>query len=154
MSMQTDVIYGAGFTVFASNEQLYDFVMSHRETISHLELGRVILEYADRCQEYGDEFDPKGAYYEYVNLMNGNEGFYGLIADVMYKETGVGFTYIVDPEGDSDDVIILPKQMPWEMNDTEKSLTPEKLEEICKKYIQELNPSLTYDSDIRYEYWR
>lgn len=150
MSMQTDCIYGYGFKVYASDEDLRQFIIKHKDVIPFLSRGRELLDYTENCRP--DEFNPKEDFFDWENEATGDEGIYGLIADVMYKETGIVFEYRIAQDDGEDDVIILPQMYPWHMNETEKSLTQEKLEEILKKYIEDLGGQLVPEY-IRLEYF-
>ena len=149
MSMQTDCIYGYGFVIYASDEQLRQFILIHKDTISHIANGRELLNYVADHQD--DSFNPKEDFYDWENGITGDSGIYGMIADVMYEETGVCFEYHCGQEND-DDAILLPQMYPWQMNKKEESLTEDSLREICKKYIADLGGQLTTDY-IRMEYF-
>lgn len=150
MSMQTDCIYGYGFKVYASDEQLKQFIEKHRDTIACLDLGRTLLDYMDRCED--DEFNPKEDFHDWENEATGDIGLYGMIADVMYKETGIIFEYRNSQDDEDDDVIILPQMYPWQMNDKEKILSQEALDNICNQYIKDLGNQLKPEF-IRLEYF-
>ena len=150
MSMQTDVVYGYGFYVYVSDEELKNFVLKHKDTILKLDRGREVLEYTKRCSD--DEFNPKEDFYDWENEATGDRGLYGMIADVMYKETGIVFEYRNSQDDGEDDVIILPQMYPWEMNDKEKILSQEALDNICKQYIKDLGNQLKPEF-IRLEYF-
>ena len=158
MSMQTDCIYGYGFKVCASDEQLKHFILAHKESLVPLNSenglenqGRELVEYCENTPDV--KFNPKEDKFDYVSGMTGLSGVYGAIADVMMAETGIRFAYYADSEDINDgDAILFETAMPWQFNDKEISLTEEELEDICNRYIKELNPSLTFDQ-IRMEYF-
>lgn len=149
--MQIDCVYGFGFAVYASDECLRDFIDKHKETLEN-ELGeegrRTIQYFYDHPD---DTFNPKEDLYDYTGLYS-NEGFYGMIADVMTKETGIRFEYRIPQDEDYDETIIFPETYPWLLNDTEKELTEDKLRNICQKYIDDLGGQLIADY-IRMEYF-
>ena len=155
MGMQTDCIYGFGFRVFASDKALADFIKNHEATVKSLEGGTDILDYVNDCISNNKPLDSiKEMFYDYENNFTGDSGLYGIIADVMHKETAIRFEYRRTPDVDccEDDAIILPIAMPWQFNETEQKLTEESLEKICKKYMSELDERLVFDS-IRLEYF-
>ncbi len=148
MENQKSNVYGFGFVVCASDKALKEFILAHRDTICSLHAydglehqGREAVEYCENTPE--EEFNPKEALFDYISGMTAKEGIYGLIADVMWAETGIGFGYYPNYDGD-DEVILFEAEMPWMMNEKEKNITEDELEEICNKYINELNPSLTF----------
>ena len=71
---------------------------------------------------------------------------------MVYKETGIVFEYRHSQDEDEDDAIILPQMYPWQMNDKEKQLSQEDIENICKQYIEDLGNQLKPDF-IRLEYF-
>lgn len=149
MSMQTDVVYGYGFYVYVSDEELKSFVLKHKDTILKLDRGREVLEYTKRCSD--DEFNPKEDFYDLSCDTNGNQGFYSIIANTMSAETGIRFDYCRAQE-DDDDAILFAEGYPWHLNKIEMTLTKEKLEEICNKYITDLGGQLKPEH-IRLEYF-
>ena len=150
MSMRTDCIYGYGFRVYASDEQLRSFIHKHKNVILCLSQGRELLDY--EAANSGESFNPKEDFYDWQNEATGDEGFYGMVADVMYKETGIVFEYRNAQDDDEDDAIILPQTYPWHLNSKEKELTQEKLDELLKVYIDDLGGQLKPDY-IRLEYF-
>ncbi len=155
MSMRTDIIYGVGFEVCASDMELKNFFLKHRKTIEEMSKQETIsaghvLDYIDKTDDVS--FNPKEDLYDYENLFTGEAGLYGLIADIMFGETKIRFEYRRDQEGEHE-YIMFPQVMPWNLNQAEKDMTAESYEEICKKYIAELNPNLQYDEDISLEYF-
>lgn len=154
MSMQTDCVYGYGFYIHASDDQLKKFLETHKETVKSLPTGAKILEYMD--SRSGDSFNPKEDFYDYSSELNcGNEGFYGIVSDVMYTETGIRWCYMrAQDEDDGDDSILFTESQPWHLNPVEKELTLERAEEICKKYITDLDAANQLVPDyIRMEYF-
>ena len=149
MSMQTNCVYGYGFIVYASDEELRNFITKHEETVGKLELGREILSYLENSTP--DSFNPKEDFFDYQQLNSSSQGFYGIIADVMSKETGITFEYLAGQE-DDDDAIAFCQTYPWNFNEKEKILTEDDLEKICKEYIADLGGQLKPDH-IRMEYF-
>lgn len=149
MSMQTDCVYGYGFSVYASDEELKQFILKHKDTVATLDEGRRLLDYMDGCTD--DEFNPKEDFFDWQCETSTDDGFYGIIADVMCRETGIMFEYFVAQE-DEDDAIIFRETMPWLMSQREKELTKVSMDAILRKYIDDLGGHLQIDS-IRLEYF-
>jgi len=155
MSMQTDCIYGRGFKVYVSDENLRDFINKHTTTILGLgEQGEELIDWIKvHSESSGKPLDSlKEEFFDWDNEATGDTGLYGMIADVMSKETGIVFEFRNPQDDDEDDVIMLPQTMPWHYNEIEKNLTEEKLDGIFKKYIDELGGQLVVE-DIRLEYF-
>lgn len=153
MGMQTDCIYGYGFIPYATNEQLQMFIIKHKDTISKLERGRELIDYTERfnCEDF-DKFNPKEDFADWENEATGDTGIYGLIADVMYKETGIVFEYKNVQDENEGDAIILPEMFPWQMNDAERGLSKDGLENLLRSYIKDLNEDIEIGY-IRLEYF-
>lgn len=151
MSMQSDCVYGMGFEVVLSDEQLRDFILKHKNTVESLERGPQILDYINNADD--KDWDILAEFENYTNLLNGTEGIYGIIADIIYKETQIPVEYYTGQEDDVD-VIMYTARYPWQLSDAEKSLTADTIEGLFNKYIAEFNdPDITYDDDIRREYY-
>ena len=140
MSMQTDCIYGYGFAVYASDDELRRFITSHRDTVKQITDGEKVLQYLDSHE--GDSFNPKEDLYDYETAATGDMGFYGVIAEIMSNETGIVFEFRNSQEDDGNDYILFPESYPWHYNERESKLTLDELKDICIKYITELNPNL------------
>jgi len=143
MSMKTNCIYGYGFKVYVSDENLRLFIEKHEETIRKIPEGTEILDWVQAHVGSGRPLDAlKEKFFDYENEVTGDTGIYGLIADVMIKETGIDFEFRNPQDSDDDDVIIFPECYPWQLNETEKTLTQEKLDEILNTYIADLGGQL------------
>ncbi len=157
MDMQTGCSYGFGFKVNASDEQLKRFILAHKESLLPLNAtnglenqGRDLIDYCENTPE--KEFNPKEDWCDYTSGVTGHSGVYGAISDIMMAETGISFGYFEEQDSSNKGSIMLEQLMPWDFNETEKALTEESLQEICEKYIAELNPELEFES-IRMEYF-
>lgn len=138
-------ICGYGFKVFASDESLRNFILNHENTVKELENGIALLDYTKN--NFSEAFNPKEDFYDWENESTGDCGFYGIIADVMGRETGITFdfrtAYIVKDNCETkEDVIIFESGYPWMLNEVEKTLTLEDLTEIIESYINELGGGL------------
>lgn len=70
---------------------------------------------------------------------NGIEGIGSVIANIMSRETGIRFIYCPpDDECNTFASVVFEQGYPWQLNESEKELTEEKLSNICKKYMDEL----------------
>ncbi len=153
MSMQTDCIYGYGFRIYVSDDNLRRFIEKHEPVIATLRQGRELLDWVHEHVSTGKPLDSiKERFFDWDNEATGDCGIYGMIADVMHKETGIVFEYRNSQDEDEDDAILLPETFPWNFNELERSLTMESLEEICKRYIDDLGGQLKPDY-IRLEYF-
>lgn len=137
MSMQTDCIYGYGFSIYATDDQLKSFIVKHSNSISFLSRGRELLEYI----ETSSNIQLKETFSDWISDVSGvgNTGIYGVVADVMYRETGIPFEYFESQNELCDDAILFTPKYPWEMNNISKSLTLDKLDEIFLSYINDLD---------------
>ena len=146
MSMSTSISYGYGV----------DMANTYIETTSLLRFFENHLpdEYAkmlehEECPDFENSDDSTCRdfliyYFEENDFADCSacNSCYGIIPYVMRKETDVGFEEV---RGDDEWAIIFPECLPWLLNDTEKSLTKEKLDEILTKYFSELGISVTPD---------
>lgn len=146
MSMQTDCVYGYGFRIYAEEPRLCEFIKKHEETVRTLDMGREILDWIDN----GNIDGLKEVFFDYEAL-EGGSGIYGIIADIIQKESGIRVEYKVADENE-DDSILFPELMPWQMNEKEKSLTEESLHNLLQPYVSELNSNLEIDY-IRMEFF-
>lgn len=138
-------INGYGFEVCASDESLRNFILNHGDIIKELVNGTAVLDYAKNNSN--DTFNPKEDFYDWENESTGDCGFYGIIADVMGRETGITFDFrtayfVEDDCEEKKDFIIFEAGYPWMLNDIEKTLTLDNLTEIFQKYIGELGGNL------------
>ncbi len=152
MSSQTSIIYGAGFPVDVSDENLQKFILNHADVLSDMDNACEIVE--DAKEMSVDEFNPKERYFDYENNQNGVEGIYGLITDVIFKETGVRMDYCLQDDNDCNgEHILLPECFPWQLNEAEKNLTADSFKQLCLKYMTELGiPETAYDDFVTMEY--
>ena len=160
MSMSTNIIYGKGSEITASNK-IVDFIRNHRSTLE--EIQTKISQYRSPEQlSYSDLFadidvkEPVSIdelYEKYRNFQSGYtsiEGLSGVVADVMSKETDVRMDFLREQEEDTE-YIVFTEALPWHLNDTEKELTEESLTDIFKKYFDELEIPLEM-GDVKLEY--
>ena len=136
---EKNCMYGYGFYIYASDDQLRRFIEKHRRTICELldAEGRRVIEYLD--SHPGDSFNPKEDLYDYAPELSYDSGIYGLVADVMCYESGKAFWYAASENEDRDDAVFFLLN-----NHKEKREIVEmyELEKICKEYIADLNDQL------------
>ena len=149
MGMQTDCVYGFGWEVAVSDEKLEAFILNHRNTLKENKKGMEVLAWIDDDATFTENI--KEYWFDYESEISGESGLYGIIADIMSRETGIRFDYR-RPQDDDGDVIMFQETYPWLMTDAEKNLTIETLTEICVKYMRELGDEHQPDY-VRLEYF-
>ena len=151
MSMRSSFIYGYGFNCDCDDEKLIDFVKAHKETFckseAEIKLYEEMLKYTESEYDLEDFFD------RYSCESSGMEGNGSVISNIMSRETGIRFIYC-QPDGDCDTYasIVFEEGYPWHLNEVEKNLTEEKLQSICKQYMNELGIDDMPDY-LNLEYW-
>lgn len=144
MSMSSSFIYGYGFNCDCDDNKLIEFIKAHKETFCKTEeeesLYEEMLEYTKTKYDLEDFFE------KYSCECSGVEGNGAVISNIMSRETGIRFIYC-QPDGDCDThaSVVFEENYPWQLNETEKDLTEEKLGEICKRYKEELGICETPD---------
>ena len=137
MSMRSSFVYGFGFNCDCDEEKLIDFIKNHKEafckTDGEKEMYEEMLDYTEK------EYDLEDFFENYECDSNGLEGIGAVIANIMSRETGIRFDYCM-PDGDCNTLasVVFETGYPWQLNETEKNLTEEKLKEICKTYMDEI----------------
>ena len=137
MSMRSSFIYGCGFNCDCDDEKLIEFIKAHKETfcksVAETKLYEKMLKYTE------NEYDLKDFFDRYSCESSGIEGNGAVIANIMSRETGIRFMYC-QPDGACDTwaSVVFEQGYPWQLNEVEKNLTEEKLQAICKQYMDEL----------------
>lgn len=155
-------IQGYGAKIDTTDDAIVAFVKEHEETIMEsvgrfmservddpnyiVEAYNTVLETADKNESV------KEALFDYEGRNSVAEGVYGLVADIMYLETGIRFAHYRQYHEDEADesYILLTKLMPWDCNDIERNISKDDFEEIMSKYFIELSIRLV-SSDINYK---
>lgn len=139
MSMSSSFVYGYGFACDWEVKKFIEFVKAHRDTFCRS------AEEAEMYDELiaftGDENedDLVDLFGDYKPDRCGWCGVGAVIANIMYRETNIGFSFcIADGDCDTPASIVFEKTYPWWYNETEKNLTERQLCEICLKYMDEL----------------
>jgi hypothetical protein len=139
---RTKSTYGLGFKVSTTDEQMAKFIKEHSRTemFSNEDggtaSGKNILDWMEsgRSGSICEEF------YDYESEVTGRTGLYGLIADVMTKETGLRFGYHrTGIPCDKPEYIVFPGIKPCEMNAEERDLTEDELRKILEAYIKDFD---------------
>ena len=141
MSMQTDCTYGLGFVLNVGDKPLANFIKAHKDSIKNLDIDE-ILTWIDEHEKTGCMDGITEEFFDYACVKYITGGLYGIIADIMAAETNIGFEYFHDDETEA---IMFIESYPWDLNETEKNLTQDKLREICQKYIKELGGNMKFD---------
>lgn len=139
---RTKSTYGLGFRVSATDEQITKFIKEHSRTVMFCNedgdtaSGKNILDWMESgcsdsiCEKFCD----------YESEVTGRTGLYGLIADVMTKETGLRFGYHrTDTPCDKPEYIVFPGIKACEMNAEERDLTEDELRKILEAYIKDFD---------------
>ena len=113
-----------GFVISATDRQIVNFCNKHIDTVAQLvDHGSDIVEYLREHdgKDNVDDFCEK--FYDYESCISGESGAYGIIADVMWQETGIRFEYRRHAEpDDSPEYIVFSARLPWEYNEKERNL--------------------------------
>lgn len=151
MSMNSFHIYGYGFASDCDEEKLIDFIKAHKDTFCRSDKEKEM--YKEMFDHTSGEYDLEDFFSSYSDDQNGNEGSGAVISNIMSRETGLRFEYC-KPDSDcgTSASVVFPWGYPWQYNEAEKNLTQEKLDEICKVYIDELG-ILEDPEELELEYW-
>lgn len=150
MSMRSSHIYGYGFNCDCKDEKLVNFIKAHKGTFCRTEEEKEI--YNVLASE--DELDLEELFKGYTCDSNSIEGgAEAVITNIMSRETGIRFIYCLPCEDcDTWASIMFAEGYPWQLNEAEKNLTEEKLQNICKQYMNELG--ITCEPNyLSLEYW-
>lgn len=133
MSMRSSFIYGYGFNCDCDDGALVDFIKEHKDTFCKTEKEKELYNDIFNYNYLEDLFE----HYSCDNT--GMEGIGSVIANIMSRETGIRFVYCPpDDECNTFASVVFEQGYPWQLNESEKELTEEKLSNICKKYMDEL----------------
>lgn len=137
MSMRSSFIYGYGFECACEDTKLINFIKNHKESFCQSEKEQVL--YDTMPEKTEEEYELEDFFSGYACDVNTQEGIGAVIANIIARETDIRFLY-APPDGDCDTeaAVVFEMCYPWNLNETEKNLTEEKLYEICKKYMDEL----------------
>ena len=155
MNIQTSIVYGYGFDISVSDENLKNFILNHKESLLELLEENSDIEKVLKYVRQNDVTVPlKDTFAGYCGMFSADGGIYAIIADIMYVETGIRFEYRrPQDEDDQNEAIILPETNPWYFNEAEKAIEgEEQMDEILGKYMSELG-IMNKPYSIRFEYF-
>ena len=140
MSMVTTVLYGYGFICNYEDNKLIDFLKRHN---------KIFCQFPEEYEIYNDIInypaeDINNIFADYYDEC-GTNGKNVAISNIMSRETGIRFECCPPSYDYNDFVIIFREQFPWNLNEIEKNLTKENLEEIMKRYMHELGITTEVD---------
>lgn len=142
MSTTTYGINGFGFPCKSKNWdedwRFANFIRNHKKSFCKSEDEKSIFNefFNPECRKTLGEILED---YNYCCDTSGDEGLGAIISNIMTRETGIRFSYFQSGfEYNAPAVVIFEQSYPWQLNDTEKALTEEKLRSICRKYTEEL----------------
>lgn len=137
MSMRTSIVHGYGFEMHGDENVIANFVNKHAATIvkrnKSLEISLLNDCHYENIDNIIDDYD------DIECDVTGHQGLVAIIANIISEETGISFQYESgDDACGSSPTILFCEAYPWQMNEIEKQLTEDKLENIINKYIDEL----------------
>jgi hypothetical protein len=136
MSMCSSFIYGFGFHCGVEDQKLINFIKNHKETFCQSKEEFELYAEISSCT---NKIYLEDLFEDYSCDATGITGMGAVIANIMFRETGIRFIYCLEDEDcDTPASIVFSEGYPWQENDIEKKLTEEKLLNICKKYMDEL----------------
>lgn len=151
MSMSTSIIYGYG-SELKKSKNIRAFILNHGDTIKIMsEKGNVLALSILKYFEDDNNVEQIYELFEDYESHNCEYGLNGIIADIISEETNIRVEYR-NGQDDGKEYIIFPETMPWWLNDIEKTLTEESLNEIFERYFKELKIPCKY-GDIKLEYF-
>lgn len=143
MSMSTSISYGYGL----SKEDLYRIPDDNLAAFAKKYVNKDFWE--DDIETMSDD-DILAALECYEDTTSSEESPYCVISNTLTEKTGIEFAYECTEYGEA---LMYYATYPWYMKDTEKDLTPNKLQEIVQPYLNELgipDAKLDYASVERY----
>lgn len=127
----TTILYGYGFVVdHIEAQSLKSFVLTHLQNDPSIDI--------EQLRQLDLDNDIFMHLEEHSCASSGEEGACSVISTAMYNENDIGFEYHKSNCSEKS-AILLCETYPWNYTETEKNLTEQKLEEICMKYMKELN---------------
>ncbi len=141
MSMHTWTVSGIGFELFTGDNygKIFDFLKGHKDVVKDYfkDTCRIdIDEFFEKADDTWSEMDDEERE-DYIR--DGLDGVPApVIAHIINSETG--YTGFVGEPGDEEqsDTVLWEPYYPWQMSESDKALTEEKLREILQKYAEKL----------------
>ena len=159
MSMKTTIYYGIGFNCDCDAEKFKEFVKNHISSFCQSDDETALFnQFCERLNvKVLDESELEdlieNTFDSYSCQCSGAQGVGAVISNIMARETGISFAYYgANSDCETYPAVIFQESYPWNCNEAEKSLTREKLDFICKKYMDELGIEEEPDF-LRQEYY-
>lgn len=142
MSMSSSHIYGYGFEFEYKGAKFTEFLKKHKDSFCISDKEKELY---SKFEAYAKDKNWKEIEFllaDYSGEANGIQNVGFVVANIMYRETGIRFVYCL-PDGDCDtpEAILFEEAYPWSFTERERLLTEEELQEICLRYMDELGIS-------------
>lgn len=135
------VVYGYGFETEYNFQKFSDFLKNHRAAFCRSEKENKLYEEFEQLSSdcnIGEFFEG------YAGDVNEIEGAGSVIANIMYRETGIRFICcLADGDCNTNEAVLFSETYPWKLSAEEKKLTEAELTSICQRYMLELGISGT-----------
>ena len=141
MSCNTGIVYGYGFELGSLDKDLFAaFLKNHKNTLRKEDCYKKYYELFEKLSEGDFEMEDLEKIFEgFSCAASGSEGLGAVVSSVMCLETGIRFEYQPgQAECDGEASILFSETYPWNLNEVERELTEDAMQEICKKYMTEL----------------
>ena len=150
MSMCSSFVYGYGFHIDKCDEKvLIDFIKTHENTFCRSDEEKYLFDGLDKTGSSLDKL-----FENYSCDSTGVAGVGAVIANIMSRETGICFIYCQsDDSCDTPASIVFETSYPWLLNKIEKELTEDELQNICRKYMNELELTNEQPCHLALEYY-
>ena len=132
------VVYGYGFETEYNFQKFSDFLKNHRAAFCRSEKENKLYEEFEQLS-FSSGCDIEEFFESYAGDVNEIEGAGSVIANIMYRETGIRFICcLADGDCDTLEAVLFSEKYPWSMTEKEKNLKEKELEKICQDYMSEL----------------
>lgn len=142
MSATESIVYGYGFELSITPVIFIKWIKKHKTTFCESADENALFEQLVLNESSIDDDVLSEVFCHYYCNSSSNEGVGAAISNIMSRETGIRFDYQPGQEdcGGSPHILMV-ESMPWELNEIEKSLTQDKLDNIMISYMRELSLS-------------
>lgn len=132
------IVYGYGFQTEYHAKKFREFFAKHKKSFCKTE--KELALYEEFCKY--PHYDIEEFFAGYAGDVNEIEGAGSVIANIMYRETGIRFICcLADGDCDTLEAVLFPEKYPWSLTEKEKTLKEKELERICQHYMSELGIS-------------
>ena len=141
MSCSTDIVYGYGFEVANLDKDLFaEFLKNHKNTLCKEDCYKSYYDSFEKLSEDDFEMEDLEEVFEgFSCAASGSNGLGAVVSSIMYLETGIRFEYQPgQAECDGEASVLFSEAYPWNLNEVEKGLTQDAMQEVLKKYMAEL----------------